>query len=316
QSPSAFALADSRQWELVTPPDKLGARLEGIGDGQVTQAAVDGSAITYLTDSPTEAQPAGYANKNQELSVRGGSSWSSKDLSTPREEPTSLDDTQELRLFNEDLTVGALQQLGALLPLSPEATERTPYLRTNYGPEGFCSQSCYQPLVTASNVRPAGAKFDGAGKCPPAPQCGPAVIAGSADLAHLIIRSPAPLEVGANEEELYEWSAGKLESVSILPNGERAAFNSAPELGDNEESTQNVVSADGLRVAWYEHGSGSKHLYVRDVNRKETVMVDSVQGGSGTGAAEEAAFEAASSDGSRVFFQDAQSLTPGAVTAG
>ena len=50
---SGFALPDGRQWELVTPPDKHGARPRSRSNG-VTQASVSGDAISYLTDKPIE----------------------------------------------------------------------------------------------------------------------------------------------------------------------------------------------------------------------------------------------------------------------
>ena len=57
-------LPDSRGWELVSPPNKHGALIEGIGAtqraGGVVQASADGSRITY-----TATAPAGRKSRSQ-----------------------------------------------------------------------------------------------------------------------------------------------------------------------------------------------------------------------------------------------------------
>ena len=95
QGAGEFALPDHRQYEMVSPPDKDGALLDGIGQGSgqgaVIQAAADGDALTYVATAPTEPEPAGDALETQVLSTRVGggggagasSSWSTHDLTLP-----------------------------------------------------------------------------------------------------------------------------------------------------------------------------------------------------------------------------------------
>jgi hypothetical protein len=71
---------------------------------------------------------------------------------------------------------------------------------------------------------------------------------------------------------------------------------------------RHAISNDGSRVLWSEEGQ-APHLYLRDIGKQETVEVDAVQGGSGTGDEPKAQFQTASRDGSKVFFTDTEALT-------
>ena len=73
-------------------------------------------------------------------------------------------------------------------------------------------------------------------------------------------------------------------------------------------NARGAVSADGSRVVFSE---SEKHLYLRDLAKRETVQLDAVQGGAG-GSVPGPVFHIASNDGSRIFFTDAQQLTPDA----
>ncbi len=88
QAAGPFSLPDSRQWEMVSPPDKHGASIEPISESGVLQTAASGAAITYLANAPTEAQPPGYTNLVQVLSRRGAGGWSTRDIAVPHPAPT------------------------------------------------------------------------------------------------------------------------------------------------------------------------------------------------------------------------------------
>jgi hypothetical protein len=332
------ALLDGRSWELVSPTDKHGALMEPIGETGVIQAAAGGGAMTFLAASPTEAEPQGNTNlaNAQVLSTRGSSGWVSRDIALPHETPTgaTLGLGEEYRFFSEDLLSAVVQPFGAFIPASSplalaprEASEQTPFLRTDY-PGGDlgnpCMQSCYRPLVTGAsgyaNVSPgtvfgtAFAAFGAEEGCPPSPMCGPQFVSASPDSSHVVLESRVPLTPGASGRGLYEWSGGRLVLVSTLPAGGGPA--SAPELGFGGAETGSIlrhaVSDDGSRVVWSEGSGGNSHLDLRDVTKGvtkgETVRLDAVQGGSGRGLVGPI-FQGASSDGSRVFFADAQRLT-------
>ncbi len=328
QSVSAFALPDGREWELVSPPNKHGALVEPINQESLSQAAVGGDAITYETNAPTEPRPLGDTNNTQVLSVRGPSGWVSQDLTIPHESVTGagVGEGEEYRAFSEDLSLGALQPFGAFVPsLSPEASESTAFLHTVFvgaGVGDLCTESCYRPLVTgcppvgqpcppsvSENADvPAGTVF---GPHPAGSNnvaYGPGFEGGSRDFSHVVLTSAAtgsavPLDsVGGS---LYEWSGGELSPISVLPDG--VGVNGI--LGNhNGQIARNAISDDGSRVVWSDESTNV--LYMRynatqpqspiSLSGECTVRTDACTLQIGAG------FQDASSDGSRVFFGDAE----------
>ncbi len=306
QATGAFTLPDGRAWELVSPANKYGAPIRA---RDLSEASLSGDAITYYAASPIEAQPPGNSDSVvQAVAGRGATGWQSLNINTPHETAPGPQVPLEYPFFSEDLSVGVLQPAGAFVPsLSSEASEQTPFLRKIFATGdagGFCTVSCYKPLVSGApgfeNV-PSGTVFGGAGpggsgtpggECVDA-GCGPVFIGASPDASHIILEYEwSPLVENAPTGSLYEWAGGRLSVVSVLPN---ETFASGAHLG-SEGMTRNAVSSNG-RVVW----SYASHLYMRDVAREKTVQVDEPQGGVGGGSGA-AVFQAASSDGSRIFF--------------
>ncbi len=316
-----FTLADSRAWEMVTPPNKhsglLWVPLEG-----TLQAAADGGAVTYLSLNPIDAEPAGSRSPEfaSNLSRRAaGGAWSSRDLMAPNPEYEHFTTGfgEEYLLFSSDLS-GAVLAPRTPAPLSPEASERTPYLRQNTEPP------TYTPLVTGkegfANV-PAGTEF---GTGPISGFSDVWVRGATADLGHVLLKSCVALKAGDAVGSLYEWDAGQageaqLRRVSVLPGG-AAAVAGDPGFGKGSGTPRNAISADGSRVFWTTNstsncGTPTPGLYLRDAEREETVRLDSVQGGFGTGTAAPI-FQGANAAGSVAFFTDTRNLTPDANESG
>ncbi len=319
-----FGLPDGRAWELVSPADKHGALIEPIGEAWVIQAAAEGGAITYLTDAPTESEPAGYDNFQQVLSSRGPGGWASQNLALPHSASTELSIGQgnEYRFFSEDLSRAVVQPFGPFTAcedsegapqpcLSPEASEQTASLRE-------LNTGVYTPLVTGcpgegkpceAAVRehadvPEGTIFgqeNRAGEsCPRALICGPEFLGGNPDLSDVILTADAPLKPGAGSKAMYEWSAGK-------PAGEhlKLVAPSGAVLGGKENpipsgSARHAISVNGARVVWSLGG----HLYLSETDGAEPV--ERVQLDTGLGGAAE--FQTASSEVSVVFFTDSGDL--------
>jgi hypothetical protein len=304
-----FGLPDGRRWELVSPADKHGALIEPIGEGWVIQASKGGGAFTFAANKPTESAPAGYDNFEQVLSRRTASGWVSQDISPPQETPAKLSVGQgnEYRWFSEDLSEAVVQPFGVFTPcvnaegasqpcLSPEASEQTAFLRTNFynGNAGEpCTSSCYLPLVTGAvgyaNV-PEGTVFGQAGRngmCPPDLICGPEFEDAAPDGSWVTLSAPVALIEGGRPG-VYEWSAGK-------PAGEQLRQPDGTLLDDGSE----VLSSEG-------------HLYLQSP-AGETLQLDAAQGVSEPAGKGDATFLYASSDGARVFFSDSKQLT---TTAG
>ena len=128
----------------------------------------------------------------------------------------------------------------------------------------------------------------------------------SCSTSTVAVDGPAPLAAG-----LYEWSAGQLQLVSVLPSGVPAT---TAELGYFHVAA-NAISSDGSRVIWTKPEGELKrgHLYMRDTVKGQTLQLDAAQGvaePTGLGVAQ---FQTASSDGSRVFFTDRQRLTADSI---
>jgi DNA-binding beta-propeller fold protein YncE len=305
-----FQLPDGRRWELVSPPDKHGAKIEPINPEGIVEAAAVGGAFTFVADAPTESQPEGYSNGVQVLAGRGPSGWVSRDIALPHATATgkSVGLGNDYRFFSEDLSSGVVQPLGAFTPsISPEASEQTAFLHTDFsGPSTaeLCASSCFHPLVTAkpgfaNDTASPFVPFGEEGRCSALERgfCGPQFVGASPDASHIVLESNVGLTAGSSGG-LYEWAAGKLTFI-----GEGV-------LGHKNESARGAVSADGSRV-FFEGGSeGLEGLLVRDTAASRTARLDLAAPGcepeceSGGGT-----FQIASRDGSTVFFTDGHRLT-------
>jgi NHL repeat/WD40-like Beta Propeller Repeat len=305
----AGLLPDGRAWEMVTPPNKHGAPLRPISEnGALIQAAADGSAFASVALGALgpESQGNRSLQDSQFLSTRGPAGWSTTDISTPHEEITEVHVgfPSEYRFFAEDFSSAVVQPEGST-PLSPQTTERTPYLREADG--------AFAPLVTATNV-PPGTEFGGEESTGHQGERGVEFITASPDARHVVLTSPqllteefAPSFVANGESNLYVQSGGTLTLASILPNHESTSeAGLSVGVGNDNHNVRGAISADGNRVIFETTGVG-RNLYLRDVAADETVQLDAVQ--SGSGGPEVSEFDAASADDSRVFFTDTARLT-------
>jgi DNA-binding beta-propeller fold protein YncE len=346
---AAPALPDGRQWELVSPPNKDGAEAEAITrEGGTIQAAARGGAISYVTDAPVPAGSEPEGNRNLEytqvISVRGPGGWTSQDISTPHTYGAGVEPgRQEYRSFSANLALGLVQPFPGIAgatalaqpPLSPpeefelegktvkeRTQEKTIYLRADQQltPETPSERANYEAakhngeimhnagflaLVTEADApggakqcveRPVGTPCFGGGR-----GHGVDVVSGTPDLSHVLLVSEKAAP------GLYEWGGEpRLQLVSVMPGGE-------PAEGTVQfaglHNVRNAVSENGSLVFWAESTGTETHLYVRNTVSHQTTQVDEVApgaSGTGTGAA---TFQAASTDGSRVFFTDTQRLT-------
>jgi len=300
----AFGLSDSRVWEMVSPPNKRGASLRGTEEASGTvQAAADGSGITYVTVGSLEERPEG--NRALEVSSvvadRDTDGWHSKDISAPNAEVSPLHPggQAEYKVFSADLA-DALLEPRSSTALSPEASERTPYLRSG-------DPATFRPLVTGkegfANV-PPGTEFGGREQSSDVE-----ILEATPGFDHIALRSKVPLVPAAGLEgsSLYEWTAGSLSPISVLPPAQGGGIVAAKLLGSGSHSMRHAMSDDGSRAFWTGFDDG--HLYMRDMQLEETIKLDEVQGGTGEGK-EEPVFQGASVDGTVAFFTDFQQLTP------
>ncbi len=330
-------LIDGRSWELVSPVDKHGALIELTEQGGQIQAASDGRAIAYITEggSPSE-NPAGKLQRAQVLSRRGPAGWSTEDLTLP----TSLTENgeaasalyeggfSEYHLFSPDLSQAVVEPQPDGTPLlSPEATERTLYLRDD-------SSGIFSPLVDPADV-PSGAKIEESNvdEAGTPGEWRMHFLAATPDLGHVVFGTPMALTPEAIDEEsvaavagqtlktvqrnLYEWSKGKLQLVNILPETDQNEVPHSPDevahgrypvpvvrladmadgAGEPRGGAQRDMSSDGRRIAWmwgqpHDQNESYRGLYVRDMVEERTVKVGGPQ----------AVYQTMNSEGSEIFY--------------
>ncbi len=299
----AFELLDGRSWEMVTPTQKQGALFDSIDEG-LAQASANGDAIEALASQPTEAEPFGNPAPGEGrggvsvLSTRGSNGWASQDISPPHKDATgvAVGNGVEYKFFSEDLSLGIVQPFGSFTPLSPEASESTAYLRTDYlngDVSVHCQSSCFRPLVTAGNT-PPGTVF---GQEPPSGRCeldvcGARFVDATPDLSHIIL--------WVNGLGLVVWADGRLDSTGgIGPDLKGTAVLPA--------GVRHAISDDGSRIVGFSESS-AKGLFLRDMIKGETVRLDLPQGGKASGS-QKPVYMTASSDDSRIFFLDEEALT-------
>ncbi len=303
----AFSLLDGRQWEMVSPPNKGGALIDAIGggpgfSGQI-QAAATGSAMTYYASGPVGSNTVGNPNpqgETQVVSRRGADGWSSEDVTLPNNAALASHFGHEYQLFSSDLSLALVESLSETL-LSSEATEITPYLHDD-------SDGSYVPLVTASNVTPPGTAFGSSTVQPPH------VLAATPDMSHIIFESSLALTAGATPSgedayNIYEWSGGRFQLVNEPPVGSSrlTQVSLGGPLGNN---TRGALSSDGSRV-FFQAGNekNGENVYMRNTVTDETVAVSVPAPGVAQPVSDQAEFQAASTDGSHVFFTSDEPLT-------
>ncbi|HEX5592947.1 MAG TPA: hypothetical protein VFX35_06335 [Solirubrobacterales bacterium] len=307
-----FEPSDSRAWEMVSPPDKLGGEISG----GLVQAEQSGDGLAFWTLGSIVESPAGSRafEPATVLARRDDTGWSSRDLTVPHSEATRVVLDGEYGIFAPDLSAALLEPRDGT-PLSPEATERTPYLRNTLVETGG-----FTPLLTAGNVS-SGARFGGDELTG---QTGKATVDGAdADLSHIVLSSEVPLIEGADVplgNTLYEWSAGELMPVSVLPAAEGGGWVDGV-LGSQQGVAKTAISQDGSRVFWAPGNMGTAGinltgLYMRDVPAEETFRLDVREAGVNGDGTVAPMFQGASADGSVVYFTDTRQLTADASPEG
>ncbi len=328
-----LTLPDGRAWELVSPANKKGALIE---PQSLQEAASDGSAVAYQAVGPNVGEnPAGNVGEESDDIARRspGGGWVSEDISVPRQQTTDgfrmfdLESNKSIyRAFSQNLSSTVLEPSEFGTPtLSPEATERTLYLRDD-------AHGTFLPLVTPANV-PPGTKFGGYvgsnGGPEPTDEFRMEFSIATPDLSHIVLSSVFALTPEAftvlsadpkcayggvgldfcpQLKNFYEWSGGRLQLVNILPNGEPTHELPIPEIplthGVGADGGSGIpgrdISDNGRWIAWNdgspysEESDGYDGLYVRDMIEKKTVRI----GGS------DPIFQMISGDGSKVFFRE------------
>ena len=285
---------DARAYELVSPAEKHGGEAFPADPGQNScpsaeckppgstivsvfpmQSSPSGDALAYMgyPFSPTQ----GAAVYNSYLARRTAAGWQSAFLS-----PALLATSggENLAVGAAGLGGGLIYQPGSFPRLAPSAPAgySNLYLQDTAGPASLA------PLVGAAPPnRSAGAfALDYAGH---SPDFSAHFFAANDALSGETPYAPAAPDPGSSGRELYEWRAGQLYLVNVLPGnaavaGEAAFASSSPDA--------HAVSANGRRVFWH----AGPDVYLREDGQITRHL------------AHEGSFLSASANGLEVLFED------------
>jgi len=282
------ALPDSRGWELVSPIEKNGGRIdppETIAKGGDLQAAAQGGAITYSSAS-SFAGGSGAPIASQYIGARTAGGWSTQNVTTPLFSGSYdfADQGVPYRIFSSDLSRALL--LNGDRCRSAEESEcpvANPPLAGTDAPAGFQDYylregSSFEALIGQADI--AGRGLD--------PSSFEVRLEGATpDLGAVVLASCSPLTddaidgCGGAGPNLYLWkkSTGNLTLLNTLPGAVLAAGSGA-------------ISNDGSRVYAYQLEDGPLFLY--EAGQPPKALPETIGGG--------ASFQTASSDGAIAYY--------------
>ena len=283
----AAKLPDCRAYEMVSPVNKNGGDILGTATAQIrvslNQSAINGGKISYSATTSFGDQPSSRGS-NQYMSTRGANGWTTHGINPPigktlEEFGLSFAGAifPQFKLFTPDLSAAWVTDENRT-PLTSDASLGWPnlYRRDNLG-ESYKALTTSIPSPGATGVE---AYY-------------PEVQGHSADFDHVVFAVEGALTPDASKstdpfprDQLYDYSAGKLHLVSVLPDGTagpRASMvGSIASYGEAEwfGMVQHAVSDDGSRIFWtYRSGASVDRgdLYVR----KNPTQPQSALNGSG-----------------------------------
>jgi hypothetical protein len=303
---NAFVLLDDRGWEMVSPADKGGGAVqppESIFGGGAFQAASGGQSLAYSSaDSFGDSQ--GAPPGSQYVATRSAAGWATANITAPLSAGAfgQSPDGVPYRLFSADLSMGLLSNGRRCRTEVGECPVAGPPLAGSGAPAGYRNYylrtaSGYQALIDAGDLTHTSLE---------AKQFEITLAGATEDLSHIVLTSCAALTSDATEvpatggcegQNLYEWEAGALRAINLLPGGTQTA------PGATLAAPIGAISTDGTRVYFTQGGN----LYLRDGTQSK--QVDEAQAGGG-------AFQAASSEGRYAFFTKASHLYRWDATSG
>lgn len=305
-------LPDCRAYEQVSPVEKGVAEAGPYPEGAKyvgTQASVSGESVVYTATNALAGSPAGGATSY--LGSRDAGGWVTAPLSPPNL-VSAIQRSGAYRWFSEDLSCGIVESeepLTADTPAADTVAETSNlYLRIGDG--------SWTLLSNATPLNPT-----------PGRGLSQYVVAGATTgCARVFFDTRYRLlsEAPAGVPSLYEWDEGTLRLVDILPDGSTPTSGVVvvgESLSAGFASPWNVVSEDGSRAfftARSDEGAdaGNSEVFVREGNGTAGAKTTEVSVSQTSSPDAGATFQAASSDGSRVFFTANAGLTSSSSAAG
>jgi hypothetical protein len=295
---NSTALSDCRAYEMVSPAEKNGSDVysEGGQVGPSSRAAPDGEAAMFSSTGAFAGAVESYGSI-QYVARRSPAGWTTKPI-LPRSNSSSALSQAGVALMgiSEQLTNFTFKAFDP--PLTPEAKPDTNQLYTIDLQSGAIT--LLSPL----------------GSLAPPTSFSPIFADASSDFSHIIFESSEPLTPEAPPvKSLYEWFAGRVTLVGILPEGAVATAGSwAGQPGGASDSnyTEDTISADGKRIFWTD--ASDDQLYMRENGGTAAARTVHVSApfpdlGGVDPNAEPAQFEGATPSGSFVYFLSSERLT-------
>jgi hypothetical protein len=290
------ALPDCRAYEKVSPLDKNGADIDGTRGSHTGIAAADGERVAYEARTGfAGSKGSGLGGGTQYVATRTVGGWSSQGI-TPTSAPdawqTLVAATQNFA-FSSDLTKSLVVAYDLPAVTNDAANAENTYLEDNQKGQ---LQAITTPLG-AGPIEWQGLSRTAAGH--------------SSDLGVVAFETPMSLlrqTDGLPNEELYAWEHGTLKLAGILPNGTVPPGGAAQAFPSSEQNED--VSSDGSRILFVSpiDGSAARQLYMRK-NATSTVWVSESEASAPSPQPQEAVFQAASSDGTKILFTSVDRLT-------
>ena len=131
---------DCRAYEMVSPPNKNAALIEGI----FTEAAESGDSVIYHSSNPIVDNAPGNPEEDTIMATRGQDGWVSRVLTTSHEFPTGATVPSEDLAYSADLESSLVQPAS---PYNPIENDKEPLLIRDDG------ENSYEALVTPENVQ-------------------------------------------------------------------------------------------------------------------------------------------------------------------
>jgi len=282
------ALPDGRGWEMVSPVDKNGGRVdppETLAGGGDLQAAAAGGAITYSSGA-SFAGGVGAPVASQYIAARTGSGWATQNITTPILSGSYdfSDRGVPYRIFSADLSRALLLNGDPCRTEPGQCPVANPPLAGTDAPAGFQDYylregSSFEALIGEADV--AGRGIDPA-------QFEVRLEGATPDLGAVVLASCSALAAGAidgcatDAANLYLWKKSTASLSLLATPGQRLAAQAG------------AIAQEGNRV--YIEGTEDGPLALR-----EGATTYPVSAGA-------AAFQAASEDGSLAYYTEAEHL--------
>lgn len=294
----AGSLPECRAYEVVSPVEKNGS------DAYLGwRATADGNRVAYAAFATYADAVSGHSIQGY-VSQRESDGWHTRNISPTGIGGLAFNGSYTSPDFSEDLTK-AIQ-----MTASSEGEPLT--MNILLSEPGGATTWVTQPTV------PVGEPMQ------------KAYAGRSADASRIFFETAQPFSADETfgQTQVWEWHAGSVRLVSVLPDGSAPANGALVGNGSNGVTTSGfrgeltqptAVSRDGSRVFFTTGASAEfpSQIYVRENGSFTTQLTLSQKAGSaGEAAPDGGVFQGASADGSKAFFTSADELTDDSTPGG